>query len=951
MENSNNCSENDTMSENNNKVISPTNDVMKIDSKNDKITSTNPSIKIKDCLEFCSDKDNCLSLDDMLRSFNAPLSEEQAWSLIYQTVLVYRNFIHIEFIDKHTKKDRAVKCSHRIKVPKSPRNLKVHKDGSIHICDKNIDSCLVSSQKKLLLKIGIVIYTALDFNLPQDEECIISPDLEQLINLMTFEEIDDEGIERDSEDIDDEKFLDTKELDHILELCTPRVLPSSPEEHYRAVCRALATESSELRIFLSRVFTNDAEALRIKADAQSSRQELAKLEFSDWARFWMQVVDELRRGVRLKKINFSTSPSEFELTPYEILMEDIRSRKYNLRKVMVNGDIPRRVKKDAHAVILEFIRSRPPLRKATDRKLAPLKRNPSPREQLLDSIKKGKILRPVALGLKNRLLPATNSSPKATKIENLCKKVVTEMEEEEDESMSSLATNSSQKTRRLITVDFSLFKDDEVPSSSTEAQPYSIVNGDDSTNYNQSRHNTKNGTTNIENNQNNINTILRRTREKVTKDEYHRFCDKALETYDLATQCESRRASMRRHTIVGCQSYKNNNDSHSVPPSRPQSRQSTEHSVAIVPQPTIPTTLSINTAGTTTNSVSTATSTPQNQINQTSNLASMDVWSKNSLDEHQWKEKLQTNDRLSLTLEEIVHIRSVMTKAELESLPVGIHIKEDVEKRKLCFLCLRTKFSVFGQRGVHCKLCQRTVCAKCYTKMRIPTEHFSNVPVLLLSPSLQSSPTVSNAPSPCHHHTTGLDESFPRSLMERLLRPDNDRKSRNTVGSAPSSPKNQRSTSSTPGSTSQQNSLSLVNNGTVTNQHNQQQHHSHAGPQATTMTTSNGILSAKDNCSLRDSLMSRSMEGPRSLPPQSPARPHSNSSTLDRRSGFKKALTLMQPSSMDQKEGLRGELMAVCHDCRSLVLDIIRYSRQTRSSARNNTIKTLTLDLSPVYKR
>ena len=252
------------------------------------------------------------------------------------------------------------------------------------------------------------------------------------------------------------------------------------------------------------------------------------------------------------------------------------------------------------------------------------------------------------------------------------------------------------------------------------------------------------------------------------------FFSIVLTAYDLATQCESRRASMRRHTIVGCQSYKNNNDSHSVPPSRPQSRQSTD-SVAIVPQPNIPTTLSINTAGTTTNSVTTTT-TPQSQMNQTSNLASMDVWSKNSLDEHQWKEKLQTNDRLSLTLEEIVHIRSVMTKAELESLPVGIHIKEDVEKRKLCFLCLRTKFSVFGQRGVHCKLCQRTVCAKCYTKMRIPTEHFSNVPVLLLSPSLQSSPTVSNAPSPCHHHTTGLDESFPRSLMERLLRPDNDRK-------------------------------------------------------------------------------------------------------------------------------------------------------------------------------
>lgn len=30
--------------------------------------------------------------------------------------------------------------------------------------------------------------------------------------------IDDEGIERDSEEIDDEKFVDTKELDHILEV-------------------------------------------------------------------------------------------------------------------------------------------------------------------------------------------------------------------------------------------------------------------------------------------------------------------------------------------------------------------------------------------------------------------------------------------------------------------------------------------------------------------------------------------------------------------------------------------------------------------------------------------------------------------------------------------------------------------------------------------------------------
>ncbi|KAL7043723.1 hypothetical protein ACKWTF_001640 [Chironomus riparius] len=901
---------------------------------NDKSLIKHPEIldksvkKIENCLEFCCDKENCLSLDDILRSFNAPLSEEQAWSLIYQSVLMYRNFIRIEFIDKHTKKDSTTqKVSHRIKVPKSPKNLNIHKDGTVHINDKNLECCLISSQKKILLKIGIAVYTALDFNLSQDEECIISSDLEQLINLMTYEEVDDEGIERDSEEIDDEKFLDSKELDHILELCTPRVLPSSPEEHYRAVCRALATESIELRVFLSKVFTNDTEALRIKADAESSKQELAKLKFSDWtedqhiwqaiqARFWMQVVDELRRGVRLKKINFLHPPTEYAMTPYEILMEDIRSRKYQLRKVMVNGDIPPKVKKDAHAVILEFIRSRPPLRKATDRKLAPLKRNPSPREQLLDSIRKGRVLKPIAAGLKNRLLPPTTSTSKAAKLEDICRHTI----DEGESSMSSLATNMSTSSsssasstqpssRRLISVDFSLFKDDETPES-TDANM-------SSTSFHQSSTAGKEN----ENNQNNINTILRRT------------------TYDLATQCESRRASLRRHTIVGCQSFKSLNDSHSVPPSRPQSRQSTDHSNSTqtsLPPPATSSTLSI-TNSVENSSVKTTTMTPQHQQQQalqnTSNLNSMDTWGKNSLDEQEWKEKLQ-NDRLSLTLEEIVHIRSVITKAELESLPMGIQIKEDVEKRKLCFLCLRTKFGILGPRGVPCKLCQRTVCAKCYTKMRIPTEHFSNVPVQLLSPSRQNSPSISNAPSPSHHN--GIDESFPRSLMERLLRTDVDRKTRNTVGSAPSSPKNQRSTSSTPGS-SQQNSLTIINNGVSTH------------------LTATTVVGAKDNQnSLRNSLMSRSMEGPRSLPPQSPrSLPQSNCSTLDRRSTLKKAFTLMQNqhSNYDQKEGLRGELMAVCNDCRGLVLNIIRYSRQTRSSAKNMKIKSLTLDLSPVYKR
>lgn len=213
---------------------------------------------------------------------------------------------------------------------------------------------------------------------------------------------------------------------------------------------------------------------------------------------------------------------------------------------------------------------------------------------------------------------------------------------------------------------------------------------------------------------------------------------------------------MRRHTIVGCQNTSNAKiECHSMPPSRPDSRQSEVSQSTVLTQPTSMT----------------------------------DTWSKNSLDEKEWKETagITVNDRLSLTLEEIVHIRSVMTKAELEGLPVGIQVKEDVERKKVCFLCLRTRFSIFGQWGVLCKLCNRTVCSKCYSKMRIPTEHFRNVPVVLLSPSLMNSPTGSQVSSPSHHahHVGGgatsssaanFDENFPRSLMERLLRPELERK-------------------------------------------------------------------------------------------------------------------------------------------------------------------------------
>ncbi|KAK3910623.1 Protein spire [Frankliniella fusca] len=228
-------------------------------------------------------------------------------------------------------------------------------------------------------------------------------------------------------------------------------------------------------------------------------------------------------------------------------------------------------------------------------------------------------------------------------------------------------------------------------------------------------------------------------------------------TYDLATQCPSRR-SMRRHTIMICEP---------VPGVAP----------TVVKLP-----LEAETPLADACDLATSTNTLGLQLPELS-------WSRNSLQEDLFHSKQWQHECLSLTLEEIVHIRSVLTKAELESLPVEGRVKEDAERGKVCFLCMKTRFSFFGPRGQQCRLCNRTVCSKCHSKMRIPTEHFSHVPVVAISPSQLASPE--DAPDLKSHDAA----TFSRTLMNRLLQTDSPRSLKhglNSVGSAPSSPKLQR---------------------------------------------------------------------------------------------------------------------------------------------------------------
>ncbi|CAH0726187.1 unnamed protein product, partial [Brenthis ino] len=349
-------------------------------------------------------------------------------------------------------------------------------------------------------------------------------------------------------------------------------------------------------------------------------------------------------------------------------------------------------------------------------------------------------------------------------------------------------------------------------------------------------------------------------RARISHDEYHQFCDETLESYDLATQCPSRRASMRRHTVTHppCPST---DGAQSLPHSRPGSRASC------------------------TGAASLASSDADVQLGDLS-------WSRSSLQDElikskQWQDAIMSDDRLSLTLEEIVHIRSVLTKAELEVLPVEGRVKEDVEKRRVCFLCLKTRFGIFGPWGQKCKLCKKTVCQKCCSKMRIPTEHFAHVPVALLSPSLLPSPDDEQ-------------QSFPRSLMARLVSPEHNVTVDNTVGSAPSSPAARRAAASAPGSRG-----------------------------ASALGFEPAIARA---------------DGPGSMPCVNT--PLSALSTLERRARYGRNMTC---AGAAVAERLRGVQMAVCHDCKAMVLQIIKSSRASRSASRDRALRHLTLDLAPVY--
>ncbi|XP_031734463.1 protein spire homolog 1 isoform X3 [Anarrhichthys ocellatus] len=600
-----------------------------------------------------------LSLEEILRLYSQPINEEQAWAVCYQCCRTLAKGHRSRGSSSTAAGASSAVAPMRIL---GPEDVRIQKDGSVRVehrdCEGKYSPCTTT---EVIESLGIMIYKALDYGLKENEERELSPPLEQLIDLMTNmaeaerDACPDEGYEateeEDEAEDDPDNIFSVHGYRDIFELCTAH-LPglSDTHSHYQAVCRALYTETRELGTFLEKIKSAKENLRKMEAgSSEDPSRDLNELQNDDWARFWVQVMRSLREGVKLKKVQdrqYNPLPIEYQLTPYEMLMDDIKSQRYKLRKVMINGNIPPRLKKSAHEVILEFIRSRPPLNPASARKLKPQTRlPPTLHERILEEIKAERKLRPVSPGevRRGRLVIRPLSM--------------------------SFSFDASD--------DFSPYMGRRTSSSLSLANGSASIRGEPS------------GSQSVPPRKRLLKApILAELDSSDSDDDI--FGHKSASSSSVAT-------SLMDDTSPECALGKK------TPP--------TFLPISSTPQPERRHTPQRR------HSIEKETPTNVRLFQPPSKQNSK------SLEEFGFPVEC-----LSLTVEEVMHIRQVLVKAELEKFQQYKDIYTAMKKGKLCFCCRSKRFSFFTWSYI-CQFCKKPVCAQCCKKMRLPSKPYSSLPI------------------------------------------------------------------------------------------------------------------------------------------------------------------------------------------------------------------------------
>ncbi|XP_078689405.1 protein spire homolog 1-like isoform X28 [Branchiostoma floridae x Branchiostoma belcheri] len=682
------------------------------------------------------------TLEEILRAFGAPINEEQAWAMCYQCA--------------KSLQDDWRRCRKECFQFTGGEGVALRKDGSVGAV-RTDTSGPVRFESQLVYSLGLVVYRALDYGLSESEERELSHPLEDLIDRMTSNDNDDsqnhdEGIEDSDEEITSEDTVKT--LQQVVKLCASHLQnPSEAAGHYQAVCRALVAECQELTSFLAKI-SMGKEALREMADeiGDVDDEDLDQLQLAkeEWARLWMQVMKDLRSGVHLKKVvvEHNTGPMEWELTPYEILMDDIRSRRYVLRKVMpeevnqwVDGEPPQvmeKLQKNAHDVILEFIRSRPPLSaahvwrylEAKNRQLKPAPpEEKTLHERIMDEIKELPKLKPVSR--RNQLvksqtrikLPFPEIQVFFSDVDIVRVKTALEQEEEAEEGDENDGSPTPKK-KILKAPDFKFNWDSEEETDS-EKENEDFSGYDD---VNPKRR--KEPDFDFDPDPDlpvPVDTVVRFTRTAGVWDWLRAsFSDWVVSLLDAGFQTLEQICAYLFPVLPG-QTVDDVTDLMSPPSPQHRPRRN-----------------------------SLGSETPTQEIATQSHREA-------------WKNPVQC---LSLTIEEVMHIREVLVSAELENLQGRREIYLLLKKGKICFSCRSKRFSIFNW-SYTCKFCKRCVCSHCCRKMRIPTEHFLRTPVYTLSPTTSPHSSPSNAVDQLKEDTLTSDSSVGSDVEKSSVESNN----------------------------------------------------------------------------------------------------------------------------------------------------------------------------------
>ncbi|XP_049719931.1 protein spire homolog 2 isoform X3 [Elephas maximus indicus] len=615
-----------------------------------------------------------LSLEEVLKAYEQPINEEQAWAVCFQCCRGLRG---------------APGGRRRIR---DTADILLRRDGSVGARREpgspEPTTMVVppaSSEAQMVQSLGFAIYRALDWGLDESEERELSPQLERLIDLMANSDSDDGGCGADEGYGGPEEEEETegapravRTFAQAMRLCAARLTePRCAQAHYQAVCRALFLETLELRAFLARVREAKEMLQKFREDEPQAEKPLADLNnlgHTDWTRLWVQLMRELRHGVKLKKVqerDFNPLPTEFQLTPFEMLMQDIRARNYKLRKVMVDGDIPPRVKKDAHEIILDFIRSRPPLKQVSERRLRPLpEKQRTLHEKILEEIKQERKLRPVAsspwdgrgFGSLPCIFNACAGDVKSTSYINL--------------STPDTKSSTQRLRPRVLLKAPTLAELEEMTTSEEEESPCGE-------------------------------TMLKRDRSFSEHDlaQLRSEVDSALP----ASESSAARELPARPRAGSVHAWRPNTEDHGSFPVSGQAR----------PGPSLPTLSSLGAVE-----------------ERPEATAALDNQAK-----HLWLEFSHPVESLALTVEEVMDVRRVLVKAEMEKFLQNRELYNNLKKGKIC-CCCRIKFPLFSWPPT-CLFCKRAVCPSCSIKMKMPSKKFAHIPVYTLG--FECPPRVSSA--------------------------------------------------------------------------------------------------------------------------------------------------------------------------------------------------------------